>query len=162
MLQGDQSTTDLGRCDFGVVQRDDHREGTNTKTCDESTGENVVIVASADDRLDNDTDDEEGASNDDRELSTEFIGRVTIGKHTDPGTEFQDRGEKTGQRRVTDTVRARGDTKRVHRQDLPKHSLVVTVDQTSHRGKHGNGGRSRILDESSGSGLGSERRSFLL
>lgn len=57
-LHGDERTADFGRCQFGIVERDDHGEGTDSYTRDESTSEDVVLALTSGASLDDDTETE--------------------------------------------------------------------------------------------------------
>lgn len=93
LLQSNQSTADLRRSKLSVVQRNQHTEGTDTDTGDESSGENVCLVLEVglDDhtRSENDTGDHNG------DPTSHCIGKPAIDQDTDPSSELQDGREKT-------------------------------------------------------------------
>lgn len=58
-LHSDEGTADFGRCQFGVVEWDDHGEGADSYTCDETAGEDVVLALTSGAGLYDDTETED-------------------------------------------------------------------------------------------------------
>ena len=58
MLKRDEGTTDFRRCEFGVVEGNDHGERADTETGSEPTTKNVGVGTTVSACLDDDTDAE--------------------------------------------------------------------------------------------------------
>lgn len=112
--------------------------------------------------MDDDTNYKEDASKDDRELSSQSICRVSVEQYSDPSTELEDRSQESSESGVADSLGTGSFTERVHRQDLSKHSLVVSVDETTHTGEDGDHCRSTILEKAGRTWFGSKAGTSML
>jgi hypothetical protein len=68
-------------------QRNNHGQDTDTKTSDETTTVDVVGILSA--CLDNDTDYEDAHANLGGNLTTKFVGVVSVDQYTNPCSKFE-------------------------------------------------------------------------
>lgn len=145
---GQRSTSDFCGRDFGVVQWDSGTHLPNTKTNDESTTQDKVIVAAMDGGLNNDTHNKQNTTRNNSTSSTDLIGDVPVGQDPDPGTQFQDGRQQTLQSRIILDSTDTGDlTERVHTGDLTKHTLVVPVQETTQGGKQTDTKGSFVVDD---------------
>lgn len=77
---------------FGVIQRHDHTQVTDSQTCYEPAGEDIVLVLRA--RLDNNTDTEYHHRNQDRGSPTSRIREITVDQRSQPGSQFENGGQQ--------------------------------------------------------------------
>ena len=80
MLKRDERSTNFGRSELGIVQRDDHGKGTNTETSDEATGKDVVIGSAVSGCLDDNTDAEKDAGEDNTHFTPKGVSEDAIGE----------------------------------------------------------------------------------
>jgi hypothetical protein len=66
------------------------RQRTNADTRDETTGKQVIVGTTVGGSLNDDADAEDDRCDEHTELAPEDIGKDTVGKYTNPSTEFKD------------------------------------------------------------------------
>lgn len=81
----------LGTYQFCIVQRHNHTEVTHAQTRNEPPSVDVVRVLGT--CLDNDADAKHNHRNDNRDATTGSIGQISVDEGSEPGTEFQNRGQ---------------------------------------------------------------------
>jgi hypothetical protein len=69
-----------------------HTEGSNTNTCDESSRKNVGVVANK--RLDNNTNGEDDAGNDDGPSTPSCISNISVDEGSYPSSKLEDGSEQ--------------------------------------------------------------------
>jgi hypothetical protein len=95
LLETNKRTTNLGRCDFGIVHGNNHGERANTHTGDESSGEDGVVAGADRGGLDDDTNDEDGDVDKDGVFTGENLCEETRVHSSEPGTELENGDEPT-------------------------------------------------------------------
>lgn len=111
---------------------------------DESASENVVFTLGLRRSLNDNTNDEHGGGDDRSDASTNSISKPAVDEDANPGTEFENGREQTSLgccRRSLRVERLQTIRERCHGQDLAKHALIISIDETSQRSKAGNGAR---------------------
>ncbi len=161
LLKSNEGTTDLRGSEFRIVEWYNHRQTTHADSGHESSSKNVIVRAIPGVGLDDDTDAEPDDGEDDTALSADGIRDITVEEHTEPCAELEDGSEETGQGRVLDTSDTTGLGERVHAENLTEHSLVVTVDQTTHGSEDGDEEGTSILEESCGTGGANHRKTVV-
>lgn len=73
-----------------TIQRDNHRQDTNSDTGNKSTPKDIVLVRST--RLDNDADQKHTDANNGRILSSESISQDAVDEHAEPSAELKNSG----------------------------------------------------------------------
>lgn len=92
LIAGDQSTTNLSGADLRHVQNDDGRDETDTETSDETTGDNETETL--DSSLEDNTDEEDTAAQDDGGSATNPVSEVTSDQSTEEGTGRENGGDE--------------------------------------------------------------------
>lgn len=126
LLQSDQGTTGLGRGQFGIVQRHEQAEGTDSQTRNEASSKDVVFAVEGRGGLDDDAGAEDGGGDDDADTAADGVGQPSVEKHANPGAEFEDGGEEaTGGVGAVAVEGFEAGLEGGHGQDLTEHALVV-------------------------------------
>lgn len=87
-MERDERATNFCRSQLCVVQRNDHRQDTNTKTSDEASSVDVIGIFCA--GLDDDANDKDADTNLGGNLAAKFVCVVSVDQDTDPGAELED------------------------------------------------------------------------
>lgn len=87
LLQRDETTTQLGRRDLGLVERDDHAEHADSETTNDTTGEEVVGLGGGE--LQTGTGGEDDDCNHHGVLAGDGVGEPAAEEGTGPGAELE-------------------------------------------------------------------------
>ena len=135
LVAGHESTADLAGRDLRHVQDDDGRDETDTETSDKTASNDEAQARRG--SLENDTDDEDEAAEDDGRTTTNPISEITTHKGAEEGTSRENRGDEgllpRGEGGGADSLD--GFDKVLHAHDTGNITGIVAEEDTTERGK---------------------------